>query len=80
MQEIKAQKVWPVPPCILFIFSWPDFFQLCCGMTALLLTSTLKCIGSLPANSPHTWSVQAHPEDTQEECTLTPFLVNCSGD
>lgn len=39
-----------------------------------------KYVGSLPASSPHTWSVQAHPRDTQEEDMLTLFLVNCPED
>ena len=44
------------------------------------LFNTPKYVGSLPASSPHTWSVQAHPRDTQEEDMLTLFLVNCPGD
>lgn len=39
-----------------------------------------KYVGSLPASSPHTWSVQARPRDTQEEGMLTLFLVSCPED
>lgn len=61
----------------------PGFFWFCCGLLTLFhaFFTYPKVRWYLPASSvPYTWSVWAHPGDTQEEFMLNPFLANCTGD
>lgn len=83
-QGVNAQTRWPIPPQVLISFGLARLLLALCLAWLLWLvlsTSTLRCVGSLPANLViHTWSAWAHPGDTQEECMLNPFSLSCSGD